>query len=135
MSTTHVISEFMTNEPHVLDCSQSIAEAAELMADLHVRHLPVIDRGRLVGVLSERDIFRIRSAKRVDPEVVAAGEAMTPEPYIVAPDDALSDVVRAMAEHHYGAAVVMDGTEIVGVFTTIDALWVLTTILEKRQGH
>lgn len=128
----HRIREFMTAAPRVIECHQSIAEAVELMRELRVRHLPVVDRGLLVGVLSERDILRMRSGKRASPEVVATGEAMTPEPFTVGPDEPLAAVVRGMAERHHGAAVIVDGANVIGVFTTNDALWVLADFLDNR---
>lgn len=58
-------------------------------------------------------------------------EAMTPEPYTVHPDAPLREVVWAMARHKYGCVLVTQGAEIVGLFTTVDALRVLASVLQE----
>ena len=84
------IRDYMSPVPIMIEVSRSMAEALELMAEHGIRHLPVLDRGHLIGVLSERDLYRFESQKRVDPEVMSVGEAMTPEPYVAAPGELLS---------------------------------------------
>jgi acetoin utilization protein AcuB len=79
----------------------------------------------VVGVLSEPDIHRFEASKRVAPEVVSVGEAMTPEPYEVAPETPLAEVVAAMADHGYGSVIVTEGDRPTGIFTTCDALRLL----------
>jgi len=120
------IADLMTWGPIVIDCHRSLAEAAETMARFELRHLPVVDGGRLVGILSERDVYRFElSKRRVDAEVIAVGEAMSPEPYTVTLATPVATVARAMADRRLGAAVVTRGNQIVGVFTSTDALWAL----------
>ncbi len=129
-------------------CTQSIrhdaplARAHQLMREHHVRHLPVLDGGVLVGIVSDRDLRFIETLRDVDDTRVAVEEAMTREPYFVTPDTPLSQVAGQMAEHKYGCAVVMDGMRVVGMFTTTDALRALATVLEeeaaspsKRRAH
>jgi acetoin utilization protein AcuB len=59
---------------------------------------------------------------------VSVEEAMTSDVYLVSPDTSLGEVASAMAEHKYGCAVVMNGTHLTGIFTTIDALRALITL-------
>ena len=118
-------------------CTQSIrhdatmARAHQLMREHHVRHLPVLDGGVLVGVVSDRDLRFIETLRDVDDTRVAVEEAMTREPYFVAPDAPLAEVAAKMAEHKYGCAVVMDGQRVVGMFTTTDALRALAMVLHE----
>ncbi|MCA9639741.1 MAG: CBS domain-containing protein, partial [Myxococcales bacterium] len=58
-------------------------------------------------------------------EKVKVEEAMTAEPFQVAPADTLASVARAMADNKYGAAVVMEGSKLDDVFTMTDALRIL----------
>ncbi|MEZ4229383.1 MAG: CBS domain-containing protein [Polyangiaceae bacterium] len=119
------ISEFMTAQPHSIGQEQTLAAAADQMRKLNVRHLPVLHGGKLVGLLSQRDIHLVQTLPDIDPEQVKVEEAMTAEPFQVAPGDTLAGVARTMADNKYGAAVVMDGSKLVGVFTTTDALRIL----------
>ncbi len=121
----HTVSQLMTPSPIVIDVNQPLAEASERMEQFKLRHLPVIDgEGRLVGILSELDVYRFFKDKRprVDPESMAVGEAMDPNPFTVAPDASVAAVARTMATQRIGAAVVMQGGRVAGVFTTVDAL-------------
>ena len=64
---------------------------------------------------------------------VAVGEAMTAEPYAVAPTASLRAVLREMAEHKWGTAVVVDGGKPVGIVTTTDALRLCVELLEGES--
>ena len=89
------------------------------------------DGGELRGLLSERDIFVLESIPGVDREKVHVDEAMSPLTYAVAPSTPLQRVAREMAAHKYGAAVVMEGPHVVGVFTTVDACRALADLCEQ----
>ena len=127
------IGEYMSRCPATIDCCQSLAEATELMQDRGIHHLPVVDRGRLVGVLSERDVLRLESRKGVDPEVLPVGEAMSPDPLTVRPTDSLAEVALRMAEKNYGSVLVVDGGALAGVFTASDALRALASLLGRAR--
>lgn len=126
-----IIQKHMTASPHTIGQDQTLDHAARVMREHAIRHLPVLDGGQIVGLLSNRDIFLVESLEDVDPAEVTVEEAMSAEPYSVPPDAKLLDVVREMAEHKYGAAVVMDGRKVVGIFTTVDALNVLASLLSR----
>ena len=129
-----IVSEFMTPAPHCIGVDQTLELAAERMAELHVRHMPVRDGGQLVGVLSDRDIALIRAvvADRVGHMTVE--EAMTAVPYCVLPDTPVAEVARHMATRKLGCALVVDKNErIEGVFTTTDALELLANVLDDSM--
>jgi predicted transcriptional regulator len=56
---------------------------------------------------------------------------MTEDVYVAAPDDAVADVVEHMADRKLGSAVVMANDRVEGIFTSIDALQVLATVLRR----
>jgi acetoin utilization protein AcuB len=120
------IAEIMSRPVQMIGCSFSLAEARERMTAAKVRHLVVMDRGRCVGVLSDRDIYRWEAKKPIEPEVLSVGEAMSPDVYTVSPDAPLGDVALEMARLGVGSAVVLAGDEPVGIFTTNDALRLLS---------
>ena len=59
---TTLVADYMTSAPEVLQPDSELADAAHTMLQLGVRHLPVVQRGRLVGVLSMRDVLEIGRA-------------------------------------------------------------------------
>ncbi|KYF90973.1 XRE family transcriptional regulator [Sorangium cellulosum] len=135
MSTSMLrIQDCMTRSPHSIGADQKVGLARTLMRGHRIRHLPVLRGGRLVGMISERDIYWIETLMGQEGDDVMVSEAMSPRPYAVAPEAPLSEVVREMAEHKYGSAVVLKGEQVVvGVFTTTDALAVLAALLTEQE--
>jgi acetoin utilization protein AcuB len=126
------IRKYMTSAPHTIGHDQTLAFTQSMMRELHIRHLPVLDGGRLVGVLTERDVALIETLKDVDPKTVRVSDAMSQQVYTVSPDAPLDEVAAEMAEHKYGSAVVMDNGHVVGVFTTVDGMAALSELLQSR---
>lgn len=126
------ISKYMTTLPHTIGADQSLAKAEKMMTDLRVRHLPVLDGGKLVGIVSDRDLKLVESFKDVDPTKINVAEAYSPDPYIAAPSSSLADVCAEMAAHKYGCALVCDNHKLVGIFTWVDALNAFNDLLSTR---
>ena len=131
MKPNDQVYRWMTPCPQTIARDATIAEARAGMRQLDVRHLPVVDSGGLVGIVSERDLsFAERFA---DPRTTAVGDVMTKDPYVTFPYTPLSDVAHAMASLKYGAAIVIDRGSVVGVFTTTDALRALAEGHNRRE--
>ncbi len=126
---TRTISEIMSPLTHSIGVEQPMAEAAYRMHQFEIRHLPVLRGGRLVGIVSERDLAMVESLPGVDPHAVSVAEAMTSEPYAVPPGASLAAVLREMAVRKYGTAVVVEGERPVGIVTTTDALRLCVSLL------
>ncbi|HQY59920.1 MAG TPA: CBS domain-containing protein [Polyangiaceae bacterium] len=126
------IHKYMSTSPHTIGAEQTIAMAAKVMAEHRIRHLPVLHGGKVVGMLSQRDVNVIETLKDVDPNVVTVEDAMSGSPYITDAETPLTVVAAEMAEHKYGSAIVMQANHVVGVFTTVDACRVLAEIFETR---
>jgi acetoin utilization protein AcuB len=122
------IHEYMTPLPHTIGADQTLESAALRMAQLGARHLPVLEGGVLVGVLSERDIAFVRSLRSIDPDRTTVDEAMTPEPYVVGPEMPVAAVARTMADKKVGCAIVVDHGSVIGIWTTTDALSLLANL-------
>jgi len=112
------IKDYMTSTIHSIGAEQTIARAHAVMREHQIRHLPVLQGGKLVGVLSDRDLYWMETLRDVDANSMRVDEGMAQIPYAVSPDTPLYDVAREMAEHKYGSAVVMSHEKVVGVFTT-----------------
>jgi acetoin utilization protein AcuB len=125
------VRHWMTPTPHSVGKDQPLATAQKLMHDNKCRHLPVLEHGKLVGIVSERDILFVQAIPGVDIHKTTVEDAMTQSVYCVPPEQRLRAVVQDMAENRYGCAVVVEGAKVVGVFTTTDALDVLAQHLGK----
>jgi acetoin utilization protein AcuB len=122
---TRPIRDFVTRAPFTIGKSQTLNKAHELMRAHAVRHLPVLEGGKLVGLVSQRDLYFLETLRDVDPGSVLVEEAMTREPFTVPPGTSLARVARAMVRGKLGAALVVERGKVVGIFTAIDALRVL----------
>src|SRR5262249_17780332 len=121
----------MTPSPHSIGCDQTLEIAHALMRRHNIRHLPVLDGGKLAGVVSQRDLYFVEAMPGTDPRTGTVGDAMSQETYCVRPETPVDEVAIDMAQHKYGCAVVMDGAKVVGVFTTTDALNALSVLLGR----
>jgi len=129
MASDRPIDDFMSELTVTIGTDQPMADAATRMREHAIRHVPVLHGGRLVGILSDRDLAMVESLSGVDPHEVPVREAMTPDPYRVERGTPVADVVSRMAEHKYGTTVVMDGERPVGIFTTVDAMRLCAKLL------
>lgn len=129
------IQKYMTAMPLTVRPDLPLSAADKLMHDHGIRHLPVLDGGQLVGLVSQRDVRLIETLKDVDPKVVTVEEAMSQDIYEIKPDTSLEEVATNMAEHKYGSAVVVDHGKVVGIFTTVDAMKALVDVLHGRHKH
>jgi acetoin utilization protein AcuB len=129
------IQKYMTTCPETIGRDQPMSAAHRLMREHRIRHLPVLEAGRIVGVVSDRDLSFIETLRDVDPRKVTVEEAMSPDPYIVAPESALDDVVSTMAARKFGSAIIAEHGKVVGIFTTVDACTAFAELLHTRLGH
>jgi acetoin utilization protein AcuB len=127
------VGEHMTAAPVCIQLDAELEQAVKLMQEHGIRHLPVMDADDLTGVVTDRDLAMIESLLPDEWQRICVAEAMTPEPYTVAPDAPLWQVAKHMAREKFGCAVVTDeqGT-VVGLFTTTDALRVLAELTEPE---
>ena len=118
------VGSFMTPHPYTIGAEQPIAAAAERMREHGIRHLPVLHGGRLVGMLSDRDVRLVEVV--AEAEHVRVEDAMSPEPRCVRADAPLRTVLIDMHEHKLGSVVVTDDNDrIQGIFTATDAIRLL----------
>lgn len=126
------IREYMTPAPLTTPPTRSLTAAVRQMRDHRVRHLPVVDEGRVIGLLSQRDVLIIESLPGVNPTEVQVEEAMSRDAFTVRPETPVAEAIETMIAKKIGSAVVCEGERVIGVFTTIDALRALHRLLERR---
>jgi len=127
-----VVREFMTPSPVTVGRSSSLSAASRTMRTHHIRHLPVLNGGRIEGVLSERDLLLLEAVPGVNPTVVRVEEAMVEDVFTVDPETPVGEAIETMIDRKLGSAIVCEGERVLGVFTTVDALRVLHRLLERR---
>ncbi len=128
------IHKYMTAMPHTITGEVPIRKALELMNAHRIRHFPVLENGKLVGILTDRDVS-LASSFRGSDEMTVADVMITP-PYAVLPEASLDQVVLEMAERKYGCAVVEQANgKTVGIFTANDGLRVLGEQLGSLYKH
>ena len=124
-----LVEDFMTRAPVVVAPGDPLEAAAHAMITHRVRHLVVCDEGSVVGVVSQRDVYYTQAHREDAAEVARVSDAMTPFVYAVRPDAPVEEVARDLADAKYGAVVVTIGDAPVGVFTSTDALRMLSEVL------
>jgi acetoin utilization protein AcuB len=134
MPRTILVRDYMTPSPHSIGVSLPVNDAKKLMTAHGIRHLPVLDGGRLVGVVSDRDVQMVEAFDKQCPSTALVEEAMAQAPYTAAPSTPLEVAARHMARHKLGSCVVMDGERVVGVLTTTDGMRALADLLEGSDG-
>jgi acetoin utilization protein AcuB len=129
MSKALTIDDYMTASPETIGPEASLAEAHATMRKNGIRHLPVVSEGVLSGIVTMRDLHLLETLPDIDQDEVPVEDAMTEDPYVVEPGTSLAEVAGRMADRKLGAAIVVRGDEILGVFTTVDALRALHDVL------
>jgi len=125
-----ILKYWMTPTLHSIGKDQPLAVAHRLMKEQQIRHLPVLDGGKLVGLISERDLYYLETVAGVNVETEPVEEGMTRDIYCASPDAPLREVVLEMANRKYGCALVVEGKKAVGIFTTTDAMHLLAAYLQ-----
>lgn len=116
------IKHFMTNSPQTVSLNQSLQYATDTMKKLDIRHLPVLEGGKLVGILSERDIRFVESFDKLDPKELLVEDAYTEEPLVLAASTLLNSVCEQMVSRKIGSVLIEENSKLAGIFTWIDAL-------------
>lgn len=133
MNNIPAIKSVMTHAPRSIDQEELLTHAQKIMSEKSIRHLPVIGNGRVVGIISDRDIS-LAIAAHVNMEGVTelrVEDVCTLNAYTVTPDTPLDEVVENMAERHIGSVLVVEHGSLAGIFTATDACHHLANCLRK----
>jgi acetoin utilization protein AcuB len=138
------VSEWMTPAPVTVTPSTSIPKVLGLMGYRRIRHLPVVEAGRLVGIITDRDVRTVEPSpatsltageKRYLLERLTVRAVMTRPVITVARREPLAEAVRLMLENRIGGLPVMEGERLVGILTEVDLLRAFSTTLGVRAGR
>jgi len=136
MGRVVAVREVMKKKVVKISADDTLWIVKEIMDLASVRHIPVVDGGALVGVVSQRDLLRASLSnvmgisadeQKIFLEGVRISEVMSVPPRTIAPGEAIQAAARIMAEHKIGCLPVVDGREIVGILTETDVLHYFAT--------
>ena len=115
------IKDIMTRGVECISSDASIREAAEKMRNLNVGTLPVMDRDRLVGMITDRDITVRATALGWRPDCAPVRDAMTPEVVFCFDNQEAGEAARLMKENKMRRLIVLDaGHKLVGILSLGD---------------
>jgi CBS domain-containing protein len=126
------VADVMTPGVETTTSSQALQDAARTMREGDFGSMPVVDDGRLVGILTDRDIVVRGVAEGLDPSVARVGDVASRTPVAVAPDQDLDEAMELMAEHRVRRLPVVDDGRLVGVVSQAD---VALEAKEKKTGE
>ncbi|MCA1683250.1 MAG: CBS domain-containing protein [Actinobacteria bacterium] len=109
------VNELMTRDPATLHPGSTATEAAALMKSKDCGSLPIVEGGRLVGIVTDRDIVLRVVAARKDPATVKISEIMTKDPATVGPEATAAEASKLMSDKQVRRLPVVENTKLVGM--------------------
>jgi acetoin utilization protein AcuB len=134
-----LVQDIMSTAVVAVPVDAHVGRVCELMHERNIRHLPVLDGGRLVGVVTDRDIGSASSAlclRPLNPDVLVR-DVMAHPPVTAHPMDPVEDAARTMRTLKIGCLPVIEGESLVGIITGIDLLDALLRLtgVDKPSGR
>jgi len=112
------VRELMTKQPTTVGPGATLGEVATLMKQDDCGSIPVVEGGRLVGIITDRDIVVRGIAAGVDPKTQRVSKVMSSDPVTVGPEDDITDAEKKMADRQIRRLPVVDGGKLVGIIVT-----------------
>jgi len=112
------VRELMTTEPTTVEPKATLGEVATLMKQEDCGSIPVVEGGRLVGIVTDRDIVVRGIAAGVDTKTQRISKVMSSDPVTVGPDEDIADAEKKMADRQIRRLPVVEGGRLVGIIVT-----------------
>ena len=118
-----LVKSVMTPFPWYIDVDDGLSHAREVMGQHDIRHLPVTEKGELVGIITERDIGLVESARlsAQERDALKVRDACTQDVFVVDLGEPLDRVLLEMADRRIGSALVVKRGKLAGILTATDA--------------
>lgn len=130
-TATVTVRDLMAQNPATLDRNETLDLADQIMNLGRIRHMPVVDDGKVVGILSQRDLFRSalivalgfgRRTTSALIKTIKIKEVMTEHVVTITPDVAAKDAARLMIDKKIGCLPVVENEKLIGLITETDIL-------------
>jgi acetoin utilization protein AcuB len=138
----NLVRNWMTSKPVTVSQNSPIRDAYWLMLDNKVRRLPVMDKERLVGIITMEDLRRAEPPTGMGLDLVkitdvlskmTVRQVMTKDPMTIAPDASLIDAAQTMLEYRISALPVIEDDQLVGIITESDIFRAFVKIEGEKQ--
>jgi acetoin utilization protein AcuB len=136
------IKDVMTKNPFTVDSETLVLDAQKIMHENNIRRLPVVDKGKLVGIVTQHDLLQAAPSPATSLSIyelnyllskMKVKELMTKNPVTVSPDTPFEEALRLGQEKKIGSFPVMDNGKLVGITTESDIVRVLARVLGLRE--
>ena len=121
------VNEIMSQEIVTITPDKRVGQALQLMQKHQIRHLPVLEGGRMVGWITSRDLREVLLASML--EKITVADVMIKAPISVSADMGIEEAARLIKEHKIGGMPVLEGERLVGVITMLDLIGAFLTML------
>jgi acetoin utilization protein AcuB len=138
------VGKWMTKSPIVIEKDATVIEAMHLMKEKNIRRLPVMDQGRIAGIVTEKMLSDFRPSKATSLDTweihyilskTLITDAMNPKPYKVKPETDLAECAKLLHDRKLnGVLVVDDNDNLAGIFTVTNALEALIEISKSAPA-
>ena len=138
------VGKWMTKSPIVIEKDATVIEAMHLMKEKNIRRLPVMDQGRIAGIVTEKMLADFRPSKATSLDTweihyilskTLITDAMNPKPYKVKPETDLAECAKLLHDRKLnGVLVVDDNDNLAGIFTVTNALEALIEISKSAPA-
>jgi len=137
------VREHMTTSPISVSQGMPILEALNLMKKQKIRHLPVVEKDRLIGLVSERTLLTVSPSPATTLSVfeinylmskMVIKEVMIKQPIVISPAASIEEAALLMREHKIGCLPVVEDDRLVGIITQTDVFEAMIKIFGLRRA-
>jgi len=137
-----LVRDWMTPNPVTASPDTSLPDALQLMKTRNIRRLPVVEHGRLVGIVTRGDLRGAQPSAATTLSIfelhylvgrITLSEIMTPNPFTVAPDATLQEAARLMLQSKVAGLPVVSGGQVVGIITESDIFRLVVNTWEQAD--
>lgn len=141
---TELVRDWMTHEVLTISPDTTILEAGQMMVDRTIRRLPVVENGKLVGIVTYGDVRGARAAATAGLDIwelsfilsrMTVREIMTPNPITISPDEPIGAAAQLMLKYMISGLPVLDNHgRVVGIITESDIFRVVVRNWVRAEG-
>ncbi len=128
-----IVGRRMTRNPRTVSPGDPLSRAADILREGGFHHLPVVDGGKLVWILSDTDLRNAMLTSDAAGSDRPVREIMRTEVWSLSPEDSIDDALLVITREKFGALPVLSGEKLVGIITKMDLLRAFADILNVYE--